>query len=347
MRLVGQAKMGYYPTPESVTPIIARYLKRQREGLVRILDPCAGAGAAVEQIGDALKAETYGIEVDHERGRRAREILTKCLVTDYQNTRISHGAFSLLWLNPPYDWAARDNDIEMSERYEKTFLRDCVQYLCPRGVLVYLIPQRRLDTRIAGMLSYRFEQISVYRFPEDAYKAFRQVVIFGVLKIMPEQDDAVAEHLKNCGSFLAEAPYLPETPPKVYDVPLSPVLSTGMGFVFRSMDIVPEELEEEIKRYGVFDQIQNMTTPLRMTEKIKPIMPLRHGHLAQILACGLMNGVVWDTEKQNPLLIKGTTKKEVQHTYECNGKQEKHIETDKIKITINAFNRHGDMLTIQ
>jgi hypothetical protein len=36
MRLSAQAKMGYYPTPEDVTPIIAKSLKRKREDLIRI-----------------------------------------------------------------------------------------------------------------------------------------------------------------------------------------------------------------------------------------------------------------------------------------------------------------------
>ena len=58
MRLAAQAKMGYYPTPEDVTPIIAKYLKRKREGLIRILDPCAGMGTALKQIGDGSSAET-------------------------------------------------------------------------------------------------------------------------------------------------------------------------------------------------------------------------------------------------------------------------------------------------
>jgi len=35
-RLAAQAKMGFYPTPETVTPVIARYLKRQRDGLIRL-----------------------------------------------------------------------------------------------------------------------------------------------------------------------------------------------------------------------------------------------------------------------------------------------------------------------
>ena len=344
MRLAAQAKMGYYPTPESITPIIASYLKRGRDGLIRIVDPCAGEGTAVRIIGDHLKAETYGIEIDLERGKRAKGALTKCLVTDYQNTRISHGSFSLLWLNPPYDWATRDNEIEKSERYERTFLRDCIPYLSPGGILVYLIPQGRLDGHIARMLSYRFEQISVFRFPEEEYRAFKQLVIFGILKKGPDRDDRLCEYLKKCGQLKAVVPYLPQKPPHVYEVPVSPA---RISFVFRSKEIEPEELSAEIVKFGLFDQLKEMTTPLRMAEKIRPVMPLRHGHLAQILACGLMNGIVWDTDRTNPLLVKGVTKKEVRHSVEIQGEVEKHIETDQIKIVIHAFNRHGEMLTIE
>lgn len=344
MRLAGQAKMGYYPTPENVTPIIAKYLKRKREGLVRILDPCAGMGTAVKDIGEGLHAETYGIEVDLNRGNQAKEALTRCLVTDYQNTRISHGAFSLLWLNPPYDWSARGSDIEKSERYERTFLRDCICYLGSKGILVYLIPQKRLDGPIARMLSYRFEEIGVYRFPEEAYKAYRQLVIFGVLKGKPEKDDSVAEHLKRCGNQAIDIPHLPIDPPRIYEIPLSPVRS---DFVFRTSEIDPNELDEEIQKQGLFEQLCTMTMPLRMCEKIRPIMPLRIGHLAQIVACGFINGTVWDKDKKNPLLIKGITKKDVRHSVEIDGEREKHIETDVIKIIIHAFNREGELLTIE
>lgn len=344
MRLAAQAKMGYYPTPEDVTPIIAKYLKRKREGPIRILDPCAGMGIAVKHIGEGLNADTYGIEVDLNRGNQAKEFLTRCLITDYQNTRISHGTFSLLWLNPPYDWATRMSDIEKSERYERTFLRDCISYLRPKGVLVYLIPQKRLDGQIAKMLSYRFEDISVYRFPEEAFKSYRQLVIFGVLKGKPEKDESRAEYLKNCGNQGIAIPHLPVEPPRIYEIPLSP---SRPDFLFRSREIDPNELDEEIEKHGLFDQLRAMTTPLKMCEKIRPIMPLRYGHTAQILACGLMNGPVWDKDKQNPLLIKGITKKEVKHAVEIDGDCEKHIETDVIKITIHAFNREGELLTIE
>ncbi|MDY6990200.1 MAG: DUF6094 domain-containing protein [Thermodesulfobacteriota bacterium] len=343
MRLAAQAKMGYYPTPENVIPIITKYLRRQREGLIRILDPCAGEGTAVQAIGSHLNAETFGIEIDLERGSKAKDILTRCLVTDYQNTRISHNSFSVLYLNPPYDWAVCDDETEKSERYERAFLRDCRSYLCSGGILVYLIPQNRLDGHIARMLSYRFEQVSVFRFPEAEYRAFKQLAILGVLKRRPDKDDSMAGYLKQCGQLQAVVSYLRKDPPHIYNVPIAPTKGT---FIFRSKEIDPEELALEIEQHGVFFQIENMTTPLRMVEKIKPVMPLRYGHLAQILAGGFMNGIVWDKGKRNPLLVKGLTKKEVNHSVEVHGDTEKHIDTDKIKIFINAFNRQGELLTI-
>ena len=344
MRLAAQAKMGYYPTPDRVTERIMRYLKRDRQGLIRIFDPCAGEGTALNSIGNLLRAETYGIEIDIDRGRKSKQILTRCLVTDYQNTRISHKSFSLLWLNPPYDWSARGGEIEKSERFERIFLRDCIPYLSIGGILVYLIPQRRLDGHIANMLSYRFEKLNVFRFPEEEYGAFKQLVIFGVLKRKPEKDDDVAMPLKNCGLQKVILPYLPEDPQDIYEVPVSP---SKARFIFMSKTIDPEELSEEIIKYGLFEQFGEMTTPLQMVEKIRPIMQLRYGHLAQILACGFMNGVVWDQDRRNPLLVKGVTKKEVQHSIEIDGDIEKHIDRDQIKPFIQAFDKNGDIFTIQ
>jgi len=63
MRLAGQAKMGYYPTPLSQVALIAPWLEASPRGLsraveprkpVRLLDPCAGAGEALETLAQAM-----------------------------------------------------------------------------------------------------------------------------------------------------------------------------------------------------------------------------------------------------------------------------------------------------
>ena len=342
MRLAAQAKMGYYPTPQSVVSLIADILIRNGKGNIKLLDPCAGEGTALKQIGETLSAETYGIELDTERGRIAKENLTQCLITDYMATRISNQAFSMLYLNPPYDWAIRNDEVSTSERYERTFLRNTIRYLIPNGVLVYLIPQARLDKNIAKILAYRFKDVKVFRFPEDEYKAFKQIVLFGVLKKRAEHDEDLARYLTDVGHSEVIISFLDKAECK-YAVPPSPAIK---NFVFRTTTIDPVELEVEVKQYGLRNKINRLVKPLTLSQRIKPIMPLRQGHLAQLLACGMMNGVVFNKDGQNPLVVKGITKKEVETRTEYEDGKEKIIETDKIVITINAINEYGEFFTL-
>jgi len=338
MRLAAQAKMGYYPTPDRVTRLISGILTRNPRGSVRILDPCAGEGTALKYIGDILQAETYGIELDEDRGTKATEKLYNCLITDYQTTRISNKAFSMLYLNPPYDWAVKDDDSE-SERYERTFLRNTLKYLMPRGILVYLIPHRRLDKNIAGILAYRFSNIKVLRFPEKEYADFKQLVILGELKTKPEMDYEEAQHLTDVGHGKVIVPYLDNANCN-YTVPAA---SFVKNFIFRAIKINPEELEKEL---CILKKINQMVQPLSMSEKMKPIMPLRTGHLVQLLACGMMNGIVRDNNGNNPLIIKGITRKEVETNTEYDDGKEKIIETDKIVISVNAMSEFAEIMTI-
>jgi len=345
-RLVAMAKMGYYPTPEELTPTITKYLNRkeQERGVIRIFDPCAGEGTALKTVGEHLQAETYGVEIDRQRGRAARKKLTRCLVTDYKATQISRAFASLLWLNPPYDWAAKTEDIGRSERYELAFLRDTTKYLAPGGVLVYLIPLSRLDGTVAQVLSYRYERVRLYKFPEKIYRQFRQAVLFGTLKKNPSIDDSVCERLKRCGEAAEDTPFLPQEPEFVYEVPPSPSIRK---FFFGTSEISPEELEEEIRNQGLDGEIGKLTAPQTMEGKMTSIMPLRHGHLAQLIACGQIRGVVFDKEGRNPLIVKGITRKTVDRKVEVEGDLERHIETDRITITINALNQQGELISIQ
>jgi hypothetical protein len=343
-RLEAMSKMGYYPTPEQLTPVIARYLKPNGKGLIRVFDPCAGEGSALKTIGDHLQAETYGIEIDRQRGRIARQKLTQCLITDYHAAQISPKFASLLWLNPPYDWSAREEEIERSERYERTFLRDTVKYLIPSGILVYLIPIRRLDATIARMLSYRFEKIQIYKFPEELFSQFKQIILFGVCKKTPFPDERIFEYLKEAGQGRIAISFLPEVPDSIYGVPTALSLQQP---IFRTSVINPKDLEGEIQSHGIQDEIRKITTPLAAAGRMTSVMPLRHGHLAQMIACGFIGGVVFDRNNQNPLIVKGITKKVVDLKIEKEGDLERHIETDRIVITINAFNQSGELITIE
>src|ERR1700693_2192080 len=58
MRNVARIKLGYYPLPPSEGDRIRRLLKFPTEA-ASVLDPCAGTGAALEQITHAAEADRY------------------------------------------------------------------------------------------------------------------------------------------------------------------------------------------------------------------------------------------------------------------------------------------------
>jgi len=342
MRLAAQVKMGYYPTPPAVVEMIASMLVAAARGPIRIIDPCAGEGLALKRLGEHLNAETFGIELDRTRARIAADNITRCLTTDYAAATVSAASFSLLYLNPPYDWAMKDDEVSASERYERLFLKNTIRLLIPGGVLVYLIPQARLDKTIAQVLALRFKQIRVYRFPEQDYQRFKQIVVFGVLKEKPEENPELAGHLTDIGRLAVEVAYLDRADCR-YGVPVSP---RNAGFVFRTARIDPQLLAEEITAHGLNGKIGQLVKPLGLSEQIKPIMPLRKGHLAQLLACGMVNGVVFDKNGKNPLLVKGITRKEVDTRTEHEDGRDKIIETDRIVIVINAIDQTGRFFTL-
>ena len=114
MRLAAQAKGGFYPTPPKVVDLAASLVSvggygSRRGQTLRILDPCCGAGEALEQLARRLNQrwgtpiETCGIELHRERAEEAADRLDRALDADLFQTSIANGAFGLLFLNPPYD----------------------------------------------------------------------------------------------------------------------------------------------------------------------------------------------------------------------------------------------------
>jgi len=177
MRLEAKIKMGYYPTPVSVIERIKTFISFTDDNT--LFDPCCGEGNALAQLAENTSAKTYGIEIDHHRAEEAKTKLNYLLKCGCEQTRISNSCFSCLFLNPPYDWETED---EGSERKEKLFLKETMKYLKPKGLLVYIIPQSRLDKSIAKILAYRFENFLIYRFHGEEYEAFKQIVLFAVKK---------------------------------------------------------------------------------------------------------------------------------------------------------------------
>lgn len=358
MRLAAQAKAGFFPTPESVYKIIPKYLicnkNKQNGGLVRILDPCAGDGEPIAHIAKTLNEnaniETYGIEISQERGKTAQEVLTKCLIVDYQNTRISNQAFNILYLNPPYDDDTTGDyeGLSRSNRQELMFLKNSIKYIMPNGILVYIIPQMRISRRIARVLSYYFEDVNIFKFPLEEFDRFKQVVIIAKRKKTAVIDKTIEKMLVKHGRMEAYASNISIAWLKHnYEIPQLPT-KQRKNILFSTNVIEPNDLVIETQKFGLIDDIPQLFGSENIIDlKTRPIMPMRHGHLAQALASGIMNGIVRDKNNENPLLVKGLTRKITNSRKEGSGDNAKIIETERVKIVVNAFNSNGDLLMIE
>jgi SAM-dependent methyltransferase len=336
-RIESVAKGGYYPTPFRVADAIARFLIPTRANgkrVVRLLDPCAGTGEAAATLAEALGAERFGIELNAERAEAARVHLDHLLATSAFAVRLSHGSFSCLFLNPPYH-----HDDE-KRRLEHAFLTSLTRTLCPGGVLVFLIPQRRLAIS-ARYLASHYAGFRAYRFPDPEYAAFRQMVLFAVRKPQATPDPTAQAQLETWSR--AELPPLPELPVDGSRLAV-PALPAG-EVRFASLFFDPLQAAVEAQRQGVWVQPQ-FTEQLWPADEppVRPLMPLRKGHLALLIAAGMLNNIVL-RQKGHRVLVKGRTYKEPVPVE--SGDELTEIEREVLRTAITVLDlRTGDLEVI-
>ncbi len=202
-RIESRAKAGYYPTPPRVADAIARHLAPAPaggRGTIRLLDPCAGTGAAAARLAPALGAESFGVELNEARASEARAILDHVLTSDAFAIRVANQAFSALFLNPPYD-----DSWDEQRRLEHAFLTGLSRTLARGGLLVLLIPQRRLDLS-ARYLASHYAEHAAYRFPDPEWADFGQIVLFARRRTEVRHDGAAEAQLREWARDMPRRP---------------------------------------------------------------------------------------------------------------------------------------------
>lgn len=297
-RLASISKAGFYPTPERVYEWIAQHLTPGASP-GRLIDPCCGEGIAAEYLARAWKLQGYGIEIDVERAAASAHRLNRVLNLDCAVVRIPQHAFQVLFLNPPYSPEEGE-----ARRMEYRFLRDTSKWLQPDGILIYIIPQYRLDARMARFLATYYAGLVAYRFPDPEYDDFRQMVVFGAAKREPLFDESAALALLQ--SCRAQLPVLPSAPEICLAIP-PPI---DVKFYFRGNAIDPDEALVEALNAGVWRSREwsEWLEPPEELDMLRPLMPLKKGHLAMLIAAGLLQNLVLQNGDE-VLLIKGRTYK--------------------------------------
>jgi hypothetical protein len=162
MRPNGKAKLGFDPLPVPEAVRLRNCLNFPPE--LSALDPCIGDSVAFQHLLQGTQAHCYGIEIDANRAEQARSLGMDTLQASTFDVRSPAEAFSLLYLNPQYDFEIGETS---NQRLELVFLEHTYRWLKPGGVLIFVIPQPQLKV-CARILSEHFNDLSVFKLTETA-----------------------------------------------------------------------------------------------------------------------------------------------------------------------------------
>jgi len=208
------------------------------------------------------------------------------------------------------------------------------KYLQPGGLLIYCIPQHALRNA-AALLVTRFENISVYRFTDENYPAFKQVIVFGYrrrnsknIKIKDEK-----EWLESLS--VADLPALDVQDNTCYQVPSA----DGSVELFRGSVMDPEEIMRDIEDSPAWPAVEKLMLPPSVRKgnvKLKrPLLPLKQMHLGIAIAAGAVGGNMGNH------ILEGVTKKVTTKRTEPTETGHKEIEEERHVTTIRVFSPEG------
>jgi SAM-dependent methyltransferase len=290
MRPHGKTKLGFFPLPVAEA-------KRLRKCLVdsefSALDPCVGDGVAFGHLLDGMQARRYGIEIDAYRTEQAKALGIDTLQASTFDVRSPAEAFSVLYLNPPYDL---ETGATNNQRLELVFLEHTYRWLKPGGVLVFIIPQPQLRV-CARVLSEHFADLSIYRLTEPASVQYKQIAVLGVRRKRHQhvRDSVLLDSVRWLEDMATKPDIEPlgETGSIRYEIPASdPVTLVHMG-------IPLDEVEDLLLESAAYRQASRILLPRQRDVRGRPLTPLHGGHVGLLCTAGMLNGVFGEGEERH------------------------------------------------
>jgi hypothetical protein len=323
---------GFYPAPPEAVAHAATFLRPPLREPFAILDPCAGEGAAIRQLGELLccpQEMTFAIELDDSRAALVRATLPEAKVlapASFFGCRASLNSFSLIWLNPPFDHAYGGH------RIEDQFVLTATDWLIPGGVMALVCPEDVAGeySDVRRHFAIYYENCQIVPFPEK-HRQFDEVLVIGHKRARPQVD-----HWRSASWESVQAPdgFIYRIPP-------------GSGpRVFQKV----EPTESELRRMLASSPLRlHLTTPPVVALPAPPLA-LGIGHVALLLASGHLDGVV-QPEGRPSHVVRGTSRKRqfvanVTDTVNPDGSMTKRTTiSERIELVIRTVDQTGRIQT--
>jgi hypothetical protein len=294
-RLAAKIRCNYYPLPLREAERIRNLVQYPAEPF-SALDPCVGEGIAFAAITRDTSARRYGIELDAYRAEQAAPLLTKIIQANCLETHCPVESFSIIYENPPYDWALSGN---ARERLEAMFLNHTFRWLIPGGVLLLVIPAERA-AECAQVLGSNFKRCRVFRLCDQESVRYRQVLIAGVRRTRRERetlrDREISEARFRFATLGREYECLAELADSCEDSYTVP--PTGPAtLTFKGLPL--DELEDLIPTSLASRQAERILAPKPTVVGGRPLTPLHAGQVGLVACSGLINGIFGSGDRRH------------------------------------------------
>ena len=154
------------------------------------------------------------------------------------------------------------------------------------------------------------------------------MVLFGYRKADPVPDAPAEEQVREWAEGEPEELYPHRYPP--FNAPATP-----MGdILFTTRTVDPVAAASEARRSGLWTsaEITDTLWPAK-DHRTRPLMPLRRGHMAMLVAAGFLDNLCLEAEGRR-ILVKGRTKKEMVMVEDA---PEKEVHRERLKTTVVAL----------
>ena len=334
-KAVDQAKLGYYPTNNSLAKRLGGLFELPEEETAVALEPSCGEATAFGYFLKAIKGgeriRGYGVELDHTRSEMAKEqdFMEAVIEDDFiKGTVISNSCFSLCFANPPYGLGD-----EKGDRLESMFLRSITKYLSTGGILVWIVPDACMKNLVhAKIVLQGYDILGCYRFDEEEYAKYRQFAL--ILKKKSAKKAAEAEEVNAFLNSYSEAPFIPK-PEEVEERIL--IKKSEPPKIFRAKDFKPELYAEEAKKYFGLNALLETPKYQQTTLYAQPPHQLKDESLYMCMSCGVATGVVGSEKDRNLHLLKGRVEK-VESTTQVGGTGGEG-EDESVKVKVRESNQ--------
>lgn len=340
-------RMGFFATPEEQGNYLRQLLSFT--GDASILDPTAGEGDILKQLtkDQSHQLTTYAVELDDNRFEKAKAQLDHVVHAPLESMVVSNESFSLLYLNPPYDFEMKGEDGK-AERKEHRFLLQSSRYLAKHGILIYVIPSYRFsDKRIARFLATNFDNVGLMKFSSKDYDDFKQAIFIGRKKSGKRK--VTNQKLLDFLLRMDEPTFVDQ-----YVTPIDVMVSanktwkvpsgkTSIDIFYSRLESKSEYIEDMLNSKG-FHAFKERTKPKALSIGGDPIINIPQGQMALLLASGAINGLIGHGDKLHAvqgmeIVSKETTEEKKQH--ESGSTSTKSVTRTKRDISVKVITPNG------